>query len=529
MPIIFTSSHTTVRMRFARYHLNVNCVATRNFRSGHPPVMSLRHLVSKNKRRYNEHGFDLDLVYVRPGLITMGYPATSIEASFRNPVKHVLRLFNSVHAEKYWVFNLCSEVKRRYHPSLFNNRVSYYGFEDHCPPPINLLIDAVNQAMNLYSTCPDVTLAIHCKAGKGRAGTVAICILLAMAYMQDSAREISDSSNDCLLADTLADYARTKTYDGKAITIPSQLRYLQYFNSLMRRQLPCKRLSRISYYPRLLLKKVGIINFPVSMRKRAGKNDDLCLRIVCFSGSKEIPTDDVTNHLELCNIKYSILPDGSVCDRLPGVDLTVEHSTESAHESHDSASQMLKALNDLYETEEVTTPLRYYSYTYSLESIAEQHIPVQGVQMESNDDSKSTDAVSSAASNLLSSASKGERKRARSRSGLSIPSKCQRACSNTVDIYTNAILFVSLDAVLPLSDPVILQDEIVVELTKRNSKQTLGSLRLNSYFLTSEFPFSISSDNLLTLTISGVELDNTISRQLWKDTSLVFVMALIDS
>lgn len=68
---------------------------------------------------------------------------------------------------------------------------------------------------------------------------------------------------------------------------------------------------------------------------------------------------------------------------------------------------MFKALNELYDTEEVTTPLRYYDYTCSLESIAEQHIPVQGVQMESNDDSKSTDAVSSAASNLLSSSSKG--------------------------------------------------------------------------------------------------------------------------
>ncbi|EFO65085.1 Phosphatidylinositol-3,4,5-trisphosphate 3-phosphatase [Giardia lamblia P15] len=491
--------------------------------------MSLRHLVSKNKRRYNEHGFDLDLVYVRPGLITMGYPATSIEASFRNPVKHVLRLFNSVHAEKYWVFNLCSEVKRRYHPSLFNNRVSYYGFEDHCPPPINLLVDAVNQAMSLYSTCPDVTLAIHCKAGKGRAGTVAICILLAMAYMHDSTGEISDSFSDCLLANTFDEYAKIKTYDGRAITIPSQLRYLQYFNLLIRRQFPCGRLSRITYYPRLLLKKVGIINFPVSMRKRAGKNDDLCLRIVCFSGSKEIPIDDITNHLELYNIKYSILPEGSVHDRFPDIDLAVEHSIESVHESHDVTPQTLKALKELYENENATTPLKYYNYTCSLESIVEHHVPVQSVQMVSTDDNKSADTVGNTPSNLLSSASKGERKRARSRSGLSISSKCQRGSSNTVDIYTNAVLFVSLDAVLPLSDPVILQDEIVVELTRRNSKQSLGSLRLNSYFLTSEFPFSVSSDNLLILTVPGAELDNIMSRQLWKDTTLVFVMDLIDS
>ena len=487
--------------------------------------MSLRHLVSKNKRRYNEHGFDLDLVYVRPGLITMGYPATSIEASFRNPVKHVLRLFNSVHADKYWVFNLCSEVKRRYYPSLFNNRVSYYGFEDHCPPPINLLVDAVNQAMNLYSTCPDVTLAIHCKAGKGRAGTVAICILLAMAYMQHSDGEDHISSSDRLLTDTLADYAKAKTYDGKAITIPSQLRYLQYFNSLIRRQLPCRQLSRISYYPKFLLREVGIINFPASMRRKSGKNDDLCLRIVCFSGSKEIPVDDIINHLEFCNIKYGILPEGSVQDRLPGTDFVIEHSTETADEPRNTIPQTLKAIEELYK--EVATPLRYHNCTDALGSIIEQDIPLQAVQMVPVDDSKGVEDAGTDV-NILPVAPKEQRKRARSRSGLPVSSKGQRTYSSTVDVYTNAVVFVSLDSVLPLSTPVVFQDEIFVELTRRNSKQILGSLRLNSYFLTPDFPFSVSSGNLLTLTVPGVELDNIASRQLWTDTNLVFVLALID-
>lgn len=512
------------------FQCKLTVIIVKKFRFDASCVMSLRHLVSKNKRRYNEHGFDLDLVYVKPNLITMGYPATSIEASFRNPVKHVLRLFNSAHTEKYWVFNLCSETKRRYHPSIFSNRVSYYGFEDHCPPPINLLVDAVNQALTLYSTCENITLAIHCKAGKGRAGTVAICILLAIAYIQESTAEqgMNDQTNECLLTNILTDYAKTKTYDGKAITIPSQLRSLRCFNSLIQRQLPCQQLSRIYCYPRLLLKALGIMSFPESLRKKSGKNDDLCLHIVCFSGSKEISIQAITNHMELYNVKYSILPDGSVHDKLPGIDHNTDFSTGSASEScRANSSSTLKTIGDLYK--EVAVPLSYHTYSDALESIEKDAIPLQVVDMSSSNDDKNMGRENNIDSNSLSTALRGERKRSKSRSGLPMSSRNQQLPSSTVDVYTNALVSVSLDAVLPLTDSILFQDEIVIELTRRNTKQLLGSLRLNSYFLTSDFQFSTLSDNLLTLTISGVELDNISSRSLWSETKLIFVLAPTDS
>ena len=49
-----------------------------------------RGLVSKNKRRFQQDGFDLDLAYVTPQLIAMGYPSEGKEAMYRNPRTEVV-------------------------------------------------------------------------------------------------------------------------------------------------------------------------------------------------------------------------------------------------------------------------------------------------------------------------------------------------------------------------------------------------------------------------------------------------------
>jgi phosphatidylinositol-3,4,5-trisphosphate 3-phosphatase/dual-specificity protein phosphatase PTEN len=53
--------------------------------------------VSKNKRRYEENGFSLDLSYMTPQLIAMGVPSDGVEGKFRNHVSDVYRFFETRH------------------------------------------------------------------------------------------------------------------------------------------------------------------------------------------------------------------------------------------------------------------------------------------------------------------------------------------------------------------------------------------------------------------------------------------------
>jgi hypothetical protein len=50
---------------------------------------SLRKLVSGNRRRIKEEGFNLDLTYITSRVIAMSYPSHGMEQYYRNPVDKV--------------------------------------------------------------------------------------------------------------------------------------------------------------------------------------------------------------------------------------------------------------------------------------------------------------------------------------------------------------------------------------------------------------------------------------------------------
>jgi protein-tyrosine phosphatase len=192
----------------------VNCEPTSNSFAG------VRGLVSKKKRRFQEQGFDLDLSYVTPQIVAMGFPSTGLESAYRNPLGEVQRFLLQRHNHRFRVYNLCSE--RAYAASEFAGAVvSQYAFRDHHPCRFELLLACCEDITAFVTARRDHVAAIHCKAGKGRTGLVISALLMYRGHASsaDSAMSL---------------YGRKRTLNGKGVTIPSQKRYVRYFESYLR-------------------------------------------------------------------------------------------------------------------------------------------------------------------------------------------------------------------------------------------------------------------------------------------------------
>ncbi|KAJ7637102.1 hypothetical protein FB45DRAFT_989334 [Roridomyces roridus] len=129
----------------------------------------IRRLVSGNKARFKDTNLnlELDLVYLTDRIIIMGYPAEGLESFYRND-----------RDANFWVFNFCPMRENSYSASFFDGRVSRYPFPDHHAPPLAIMPLAAREMAEWLDGSPDRVIVLHCKAGKGRSGTLACTYLL---------------------------------------------------------------------------------------------------------------------------------------------------------------------------------------------------------------------------------------------------------------------------------------------------------------------------------------------------------------
>lgn len=136
----------------------------------------------------------------------------------------VHRFFEKRHAGHYRLYDLRAEKGSAYDPDKFGGkeRVARYPFFDHNPAPLSVIRACIEDMHTFMTADPANVVAVHCKAGKGRTGLI-ISAYLVYAGMAPTATA------------ALRMFGAVRTHNSKGVTIPSQMRYVHYFEASLKR------------------------------------------------------------------------------------------------------------------------------------------------------------------------------------------------------------------------------------------------------------------------------------------------------
>lgn len=140
-------------------------------------------IVSRNRLRYTDADFNLDLSYITNRVIAMGYPGSGLKSLVRNNLDDVLVYFKRYHGLKLKIYNMCNDkfvdpnvLEVGTQPQDEKVRLAYFPMMDHNPGPLPIIWKFIVDAVLYLAGNQDSLIAVHCKAGKGRTGLV-ICSL----------------------------------------------------------------------------------------------------------------------------------------------------------------------------------------------------------------------------------------------------------------------------------------------------------------------------------------------------------------
>ena len=180
----------------------------------------LRQIVAGPRSRHPEAG--LDLCYVTSQIIaTSGPSGTYPQRAYRNPLDQLVKFLDHKHGEDWAIWEFRAEGTG-YPDEEVYGRVRHYPWPDHHPPPFRLVPMIMASMRNWLheeggkGDKKGRVVVVHCKAGKGRSGTMACSYLISECGWDPS--------------EALARFTerRMRPGFGQGVSIPSQLRWVGY-------------------------------------------------------------------------------------------------------------------------------------------------------------------------------------------------------------------------------------------------------------------------------------------------------------
>jgi protein-tyrosine phosphatase len=176
--------------------------------------------VAGPRSRHPEAG--LDLCYVTSQIIaTSGPSGTYPQRAYRNPLDQLVKFLDYKHGENWAIWEFRAEGTG-YPDEEVYGRVRHYPWPDHHPPPFRLVPMIMASMRNWLreeggkGDKKGRVVVVHCKAGKGRSGTMACSYLISECGWEPS--------------EALARFTerRMRPGFGQGVSIPSQLRWVGY-------------------------------------------------------------------------------------------------------------------------------------------------------------------------------------------------------------------------------------------------------------------------------------------------------------
>jgi protein-tyrosine phosphatase len=158
-------------------------------------------------------------------VVTSGPSSVWPKKAYRNPTDQLVKFLDRKHGEDWAVFEFRAEGTG-YPDSEVYGRVHHFPWPDHHPPPFAIIPNVMAAMRNwirglehdesVAGTQRRRVAVVHCKAGKGRSGTVSCSYLISEeGWKREAAlQRFTDR--------------RMRVGFGQGVSIPSQLRYVGY-------------------------------------------------------------------------------------------------------------------------------------------------------------------------------------------------------------------------------------------------------------------------------------------------------------